>query len=110
MEVLMAPLVAVSCPKSMANKCHVNDGSADSILAVAGELWRMLATFAEQGARPREGDVAVMAELPYAWLGDVQAFLDTPGRTRSLRKLTSSPRRQEHSGLWRGPDASHAAR
>src|SRR5947208_13957074 len=47
----------------------------------------MLATLAE-GARPREGDVAVMAELPYAWLGDVQAFLDTP-EDEILRKLTS---------------------
>ena len=49
-----------------------------------------------------------MTGVPYAWLGDVQTFLDTP-EDDILRRLTSFAQRDRSASALRvGSNASHA--
>jgi len=48
MKFLMAPLVASSCPKSMANTMPRQRRKPPIVSCGRGRAWRMLATLAEQ--------------------------------------------------------------
>src|SRR5207237_10599016 len=53
-----------------------------------GACWPPSPSRCSTSRRRRCGEAVVMAPSPYAWLGDVQTFLDTP-EDEILRKLTS---------------------